>query len=135
MANDIITLTYQVGEAWKGPYYDNVEYGNAAVVQDPDGLSVYRSKEDGNVGHPLTDTDWWFCIINMAAIKAASDEVVALNIVVAGHEADRVLAENARVLAEGGRESAEAERVRKESNRESAESGRVQAEGGRVNAV
>lgn len=134
MENDIITLTFQAGEAWKGPYSATTEYGNAAVVQDSTGLSVYRSLKSGNVGHPLNDPEWWFKILDFSSIKAASDGVVALNVTIADNEADRVLAENARVLAEGGRESAESERVRKESNRESAESGRVLAEGGRVNA-
>ena len=132
MANDIITLTFQVGEAWKGPYSATTEYGNAAVVQDSTGLSVYRSLKSGNVGHPLNDPEWWFKILDFSSIKAASDGVVALNVTIAGNEADRVLAENSRVLAEGGREDAEAERARKESVREGAESGRNQAEDDRV---
>ena len=124
MANDVITLTYQVGEAWKGAYSSTTTYGNAAVVQDPDGLSIYRSKKSGNVGHPLTDTEWWFCIIDMSAIKATSDAVAELNVELAGHEAARVLAESERENAETGRQEAEASRVLAEQGRESAEEGR-----------
>lgn len=131
MANDIITLTFQVGEAWKGPYSATTEYRNAAVVQDSTGLSVYRSLKSGNVGHPLNDPEWWFKILDFSSIKAASDGVVALNVTIADNEADRVLAENVRVLAEGGREAAEAERARQEAARESAESCRDLAESGR----
>ena len=141
MANDVITLTYQVGEAWKGAYSSTTTYGNAAVVQDPDGLSIYRSKKSGNVGHPLTDTEWWFCIIDMSAIKATSDAVAELNVELAGHEAARVLAESERENAETGRQEAEASRALAEQGRESAEEGRELgettrngAEGDRENA-
>ena len=133
MANDVITLTYQVGEAWKGAYSSTTTYGNAAVVQDPDGLSIYRSKKSGNVGHPLTDTEWWFCIIDMSAIKATSDAVAELNVELAGHEAARVLAESERENAETGRQEAEASRVLAEQGRRIAETAREQGETNRNN--
>ena len=60
MNEQIQEIRYQVGEAWKGAYNASTVYGNAAVVQDATGLSVYRSLKSGNVGHPLTDTAWWF---------------------------------------------------------------------------
>ena len=60
MANEIQEIRYQVGEAWKGTYNVATVYGNAAVVQDPTGLSVYRSLKPGNVGHALSETSWWF---------------------------------------------------------------------------
>lgn len=134
MANDVIILTYQVAEAWQGVYSSTTEYRNAAVVQDASGLSVYRSRKSGNVGHPLTDTEWWVCIIDLSSIKAASDDVVALNVTVAGDEAARVLAETGRVNAEASRVLAEQGRVGAEQSRGSAETGRVNAESGRVNA-
>ena len=72
---EIQELRYQVGEAWKGDYNASTVYGYAAVAQDPNGLSVYRSLKSGNVGHPLTDTQWWFKIINMDSIKAEVDRM------------------------------------------------------------
>jgi len=141
MNEQIQEIRYLVGEAWKGEYNSATTYGNANVVQDPTGLSVYRSLKPGNVGHPLTDTAWWFCIINLSSIKAESDRIAALNTAIAqdeqlrvAAEQSRVQAEQARVDAEAGRVSAEAQRVQTESNRVSAESARVLAEQGRVAA-
>lgn len=85
-----VEIRYQVGEAWKGSYNASTEYGLAAVVQDPQGMGVYRSLRSGNVGHPVTDTDWWFCIIDMGTIKDLND-TIALT------EASRVAAEEERV--------------------------------------
>ena len=79
MNEQVQEIRYLVGEAWKGVYNSATTYGNANVVQDPTGLSVYRSLKPGNVGHPLTDTAWWFCIINLSSIKAESDRIAALN--------------------------------------------------------
>jgi hypothetical protein len=132
MANEIEEVRYQVGEAWKGEYNAATPYGVAAVVQDPTGLSVYRSLKNGNTGHPLTDTNWWFCIIDMSSIKAASDDVDALNTDVSEDEAERVEAENNRVTAENNRVTAESGRVAAENGRVSAESGRVTAESASV---
>ena len=56
MADQIQELKFQVGEAWKGVYDNATAYSLAAVVQDPTGLSVYRSLKSGNVGHPVTDS-------------------------------------------------------------------------------
>lgn len=134
MANEIEEVRYQVGEAWKGEYNAATPYGVAAVVQDPTGLSIYRSLKNGNTGHPLTDTNWWFCIIDMSSIKAASDDVDALNTEVSEDEAERVSAENNRVSAENNRDTAESGRVTAENGRVSAESGRVTAESARVSA-
>ncbi len=124
MANDVITLTYQVGEAWMGAYNAATTYRNAAVVQDAVGLSIHRSRKSGNVGHPLTDTEWWDCIIDLHTIKDVAVEVYALDQLVASNEAARVLAESGRENAETGRQEAEASRVLAEQGRESAEEGR-----------
>ena len=61
-------IRYLVGEAWKGAYNPTTVYGNANVVQDTAGLSVYRSLKPGNSGHPLTVLQWWFKIIDMSSI-------------------------------------------------------------------
>lgn len=141
-------LKYQVGEAWKGTYNAVTTYGNANVVQDPTGLSVYRSLKPGNVGHPLTDTAWWFLIIDMSSIKTESDCIKALNDAIAADEAQRVAneqnreqaeqgrvnAENARVEAEQGRVSAEQQRVQNEQTRQNQEQTRVSQEQSRVTA-
>ena len=128
MNNEIQEIRYQVGEAWKGTYSPTTPYGNANVVQDPTGLSVYRSLKPGNVGHPLTDTAWWFCIINLSSIKEESDRIKALNDAIAADEAQRVENENGRVTAEQGRVDAENARVTAEQGRVTAEQQRVSAE-------
>ena len=141
MNEQVQEIRYLVGEAWKGEYNSATTYGNANVVQDPTGLSVYRSLKPGNVGHSLTDANWWFCIINLSSIKAESDRIAALNQAIAqdedlrvAAEQSRMQAEQGRVDAEAGRVSAEAARVQAESNRVSAENSRVLAEQGRVSS-
>ena len=148
MNEQIQEIRYLVGEAWKGEYNSATTYGNANVVQDPTGLSVYRSLKPGNVGHPVTDTNWWFCIINLSSIKAESDRIAALNTAIAQDEALRVAAEQLRQQKEAQREaaetqrneaeqariSAEQQRVSKESQRETKEQQRITAEQGRVSA-
>ena len=97
MANENIQeLKFQVGEAWKGVYASSTAYGLANVVQDATGLSIYRSLKSGNVGHPVTDSAWWFCIIDLSSIKAESDRIAALNEAIAQDEALRVAAEELR---------------------------------------
>ena len=127
-------IRYQVGEAWKGEYKASTLYGVAAVVQDPTGLSVYRSLKNGNIGHALTDGTWWFKIIDMSSIKAASDDIGTLNTQVQEAEAARVTAEEGRAGSERGRVSAESSRVTAEGGRMSAETIRVNAETARANA-
>jgi len=148
MNEQVQEIRYLVGEAWKGTYDAATPYGNANVVQDPTGLSVYRSLKPGNVGHPLTDANWWFCIINLSSIKAESDRIAALNTAIARDEALRVAAEQLRQQKEAEREaaetqrneaeqariSAEQQRVSKESQRETKEQQRISAEQGRVSA-
>ena len=149
MANENIQeLKFQVGEAWKGVYSPSTAYGLANVVQDPTGLSIYRSLKSGNVGHPVTDASWWFRIIDMSSIKAESDRIAALNEAIAQdealrkaaeelrqqHEAARIAAETQRNEAEQARISAEQNRVNKESQREVKEQQRISAEQGRVSA-
>lgn len=129
---DIQELRYQVGEAWKGTYNAATVYGNAAVVQDPTGLSVYRSLKSGNTGHPLTDQQWWFCIIDMSSIKAEADHLVEIDTEMTEHEAERVSAENERISHENARVNAENARISAEQARANAESARVQAEQNRV---
>ena len=149
MANENIQeLKFQVGEAWKGVYSSSTAYGLANVVQDPTGLSIYRSLKSGNVGHPVSDRTWWFCIIDMSSIKSESDRIAALNQAIAQdealrvaaeelrqqHEAERVAAETQRNETEQARISAEQARVNAESARATAEQQRITAEQGRVSA-
>ena len=134
MANEIQELKFQVGEAWKGVYSSSTAYGLANVVQDATGLSIYRSLKSGNVGHPVTDTSWWFCIIDMSGIKAESDRIAALNQAIAQDEALRVAAEELRQQKETQREAAETERNEAEQARINAEQDRVNAESARATA-
>ena len=129
---DIQEIRYQVGEAWKGTYNAATVYGNAAVVQDPTGLSVYRSLKSGNTGHPLTDQQWWFCIIDLSGIKAEADHLIEIDTEMTEHEAARVSAENERISHENARINAENARISAENARANAESARVQAEQNRV---
>ena len=133
MANEIKEIRYQVGEAWKGTYNDATPYGNAAVVQDPTGLSVYRSLKPGNVGHPLSDTSWWFCIIDLSSIKTEADHLQALDTELTEHEAARISAEQQRVSKEQARVNAENARIQAEQTRASQESARISQEQTRVN--
>ncbi len=125
-------IRYQVGEAWKGTYNAATVYGNAAVVQDPTGLSVYRSLKSGNVGHALTDPQWWFCIIDMSSIKSEADHLIEIDTQMTGNEAERVSAEEQRISRENARINAENARINAENARANAESARVQAESNRV---
>ena len=148
MSEQMQEIRFLVGEVWKGVYDEETSYGNANVVQDPTGLSVYRSLKMGNVGHPLSDTTWWFCIINLSSIKTESDRIAALNDAIAQdealrvaaeelrqqHEQQRIEAETARETAELTRVSNEVTRVSNEATRVSQEQGRVSAEQGRVSA-
>lgn len=149
MANENIQeLKFQVGEAWKGVYSSSIAYGLANVVQDATGLSIYRSLKSGNVGHPVSDRTWWFCIIDMSNIKSESDRIAALNQSIAQdevlrvaaeelrqqHEAQRISAETQRNEAEQARINAEQQRVTKETQRNAAEQNRITAEQGRVSA-
>ena len=103
--NEIQEIRYQVGEAWKGAYHDDVLYGNANVVQDNETLSVYRSIKSGNVGHPLSDQNWWFCIIDMSRVKNQYNQMVELEIVLHTNETGRVESEAQRRIAETNRET------------------------------
>ena len=148
MVNEIQELKFQVGEAWKGVYSSSTAYGLANVVQDPTGLSVYRSLKSGNVGHPVTDSAWWFRIIDMSSIKTESDRIKALNDAIANDEAlrlaaeelrqqkeaERMAAETQRDEAEQARINAEQNRATKESQREANEQQRINAEQSRVTA-
>jgi hypothetical protein len=135
MANENIQeLKFQVGEAWKGVYSSSTAYGLANVVQDATGLSIYRSLKSGNVGHPVSDTAWWFCIIDLSNIKAESDRIAALNQTIAQDEALRVAAEELRQQHEAARVAAETQRNEAEQARISAEQSRVNAESARVTA-
>ena len=125
-------IRYLVGEAWKGAYNPTTVYGNANVVQDTEGLSVYRSLKPGNSGHPLTDQQWWFKIIDMSSIKALYDQMVEGNNTMAEHELERVVAEQSRVSAEQSRVNAENSRIYNENQRINDETTRVRAEQDRV---
>ena len=125
-------IRYLVGEAWKGAYNPTTVYGNANVVQDTEGLSVYRSLKPGNSGHPLTDQQWWFKIIDMSSIKALYDQMVEGNNTMAENELDRVAAEQSRVSAEQSRVNAENARIYNENQRINDETTRIRAEQDRV---
>ena len=125
-------IRYLVGEAWKGAYNPTTVYGNANVVQDTEGLSVYRSLKPGNSGHPLTDQQWWFKIIDMSSIKALYDQMVEGNNTMAENELERVAAEQSRVSAEQSRVNAENVRIYNENQRINDETTRVRAEQDRV---
>ena len=90
-------LRFLVGEAWKGTYNSTTTYGNANVVQDPDGLSIYRSQGSGNVGHALSDRKWWFLIIDLSIVTDKAQAIDILNRDIAQAEAARVQAEQGRV--------------------------------------
>jgi len=132
MNEQIQEIRYQVGEAWKGAYNSATVYGNAAVVQDATGLSVYRSLKSGNTGHPLTDQQWWFCIIDLSSIKQEADHLVEIDGQMTENEAGRVAAEQNRVSAEQARINAENNRIYNEQQRENAETSRIRAEQDRV---
>ena len=121
-------IRFQVGEAWKGTYDSTEEYSLAAVVQDPTGLSVYRSLKSGNVGHGLTDTSWWFCIIDLGGIKQESDRVAAVNDAMVRNEESRASAERERAAAERLRKSDEQTRQHNEELRAGAERERAGTE-------
>lgn len=136
--NEVKEIRYLVGEAWKGAYDPAVTYGNANVVQDEIGLSVYRSLKSGNVGHPLSDRSWWFLIIDLSSIKTESDRIQALNNAIAADELARVAAERERAEAETHRQaseisrnSAETQRSQNEADREASETTRQAHEGTR----
>lgn len=131
---NIQELKFQVGEAWKGVYSSSTAYGLANVVQDATGLSIYRSMKSGNVGHPVTDSAWWFCIIDLSSIKEESDRIAALNEAIAQDEALRVAAEELRQQHESARIAAETQRNETEQARISAEQARVNAESARATA-
>ena len=133
MADNVTTeIRYQVGEAWKGEYNNHTVYNVAAVVQDATGLSIYRSLKSGNVGHPLSNTTWWFKIIDLSGIKTESDRIAALNTALAQEEQQRVTAEQGRVAAEAGRVAAESDRASEETTRVSKENQRQSAESSRI---
>ena len=90
-------LRFLVGEAWKGTYNGTTVYGNANVVQDPEGLSIYRSLGSGNVGHALSDRKWWFLIIDLSIVKDKAEAIDTLNRNIELAEAARVQAEQERV--------------------------------------
>ena len=125
---EYMEIRYLVGEAWKGEYDPNTPYGLANVVKDSTGLSIYRSLKSGNVGHPLSDNIWWFCIIDMSSIKSEADRVQALNDAIARNELTRVSGEEQRVENERRRVTAEQLRDAAEQVRESSEQSRVSAE-------
>ena len=131
--NQIQEIRYLVGEAWKGAYNSATVYGNANVVQDPTGLSVYRSLKPGNVNHDLSDTTWWFKIIDLSSIKEIRDQMVQDDNTVAENELQRIQNEQGRVSAEQSRVNAETRRIEAEEQRESRESQRIQNEQTRQN--
>ena len=132
MNEQIQEIRYQVGEAWRGTYNAATTYGNANVVQDATGLSVYRSLKSGNVGHSLTDPQWWFCIIDMSSIKAEADHLQELDTQMSNNETQRIQNEQTRESHELARVNAETNRIYNEQQRENRETARIRAEQDRV---
>ena len=128
MEGTISEIRYQVGEAWKGTYNPAENYNVAAVVQDATGLGVYRSLKSGNVGHALTETEWWLCIIDLSAVHQEAQVLHTLNTRVEAAENNRVTKEGERIEGERSREAAETLRVSAEDARGDAEIGRVSSE-------
>ena len=106
MSEEHKTIRFQVGESWAGVYDPAVKYRYAKVVQDPTGLSLYRSLKNDNQGHPLTDTRWWFLIINLSHIKRVADGIIELNDTMSQNEKNRQDAELTRGENEEARERA-----------------------------
>lgn len=131
MEDNYQELRFKVGEVWKGSYVDTVPYSRSNVVQDPVGLSVYRSRKDGNVGHPLTDSVWWTLIIDMSSIKDEEERMQAIELAFSQSESLRVDAEQYRQQAEQNRQQQEQGRVQAESVRVQSENARIQSENAR----
>lgn len=57
----------------KGEYDKDYNYDVLDQVQS--GVCVYQSKKPNNLGHPVTDTEWWAKYFDAsAAIEAATNE-------------------------------------------------------------
>ncbi len=123
----------------KGDYSDSVMYDVNDWVNGADGQ--YASKRSGNIGHPLSDKEWWTKVVDLAklnnAVKAATDATdaaVEINTEIRNAERDRVSAEQTREAYEVERREHETERVTAEGNRASAESTRTANENARSQA-
>lgn len=55
----------KIGETFGGTYDPNATYpyNHTVNMLDSSGnvVAIYTSLKEGNKGHALTDTDWWFC--------------------------------------------------------------------------
>lgn len=133
-------LRFKVGLSWKGDYSSSTEYKKADVVVTDAGAFV--SKKGGNVGHDLTDTEWWSVLIDATRVKNATDTAETLNTAMEEYvavatvaEAERVSNESARVVNEAERVANETERVLKESNRVSEHAARMESATNATNAA
>ena len=92
----------KIGETFGGTYDPNATYpyNHTVNMLDSSGnvVAIYTSLKEGNKGHALTDTDWWFCKFDGSeAVKQAVKQAETA-------ENQRVKAENQRVEAEKKRE-------------------------------
>lgn len=94
----------KIGETFGGTYDPNATYPYNHTVNmlnnSGNVVAIYTSLKEGNKGHSLTDTDWWFCKFDGSeAVKQAETA-----------ENQRVEAENQRVETENQRVEAEKKR-------------------------
>lgn len=73
---------YRIGKVAptpKGVYDETVRYAKLDFATDESGNSLYMSKVDDNVGHALTDTDYWMQCLDaseqMAIINSAVEDI------------------------------------------------------------
>jgi len=56
----------------KGIYSDTQMYDVLDLTQS--GQAIYQSKQPGNIGHPVTDKEWWELLFDLSeAIKASTN--------------------------------------------------------------
>lgn len=73
---------YRIGKVAptpKGVYDETVRYAKLDFATDESGNSLYMSKVDDNIGHALTDTDYWMQCLDaseqMAIINSAVEDI------------------------------------------------------------
>jgi multidrug efflux pump subunit AcrA (membrane-fusion protein) len=61
----------KVGITPRGSYDETTSYERLDLVNENNG--AYLSLQDNNVGHDVTDTAWWFCIVSAEEALAAAE--------------------------------------------------------------
>jgi hypothetical protein len=70
---------YRIGKVAptpKGVYDETVRYAKLDFATDESGNSLYMSKVDDNIGHALTDTDYWMQCLDASEQMAIIDNAV-----------------------------------------------------------